>query len=198
MKKLTLAVGALIALMAASCAGADKTAAPVAAAGDSAAAVCNIRYIDVDSVLSAYTLAQELVAEQQKEMLAFESSARQKDSDLNRQAQAIDNKLKSNGYLTEESYKADVTNLQQRQADAQNWANNNQNRLASIVAEQNQRLNDSLHNFLEAYNKVYGYDAILDKKVGFFKPELDITAQVIEGLNARYTPAEKKDDAKKK
>ena len=168
MKKLTLAVGALIALMAASCAGADKTAAPVAAAGDSAAAVCNIRYIDVDSVLSAYTLAQELVAEQQKEMLAFESSARQKDSDLNRQAQAIDNKLKSNGYLTEESYKADVTNLQQRQADAQNWANNNQNRLASIVAEQNQRLNDSLHNFLEAYNKVYGYDAILDTKVGFF------------------------------
>ncbi len=196
MKKLILAVTALLAMVAVSCSGSDKAPLKSAAGSDSTAANCNIRYIDVDSVLSAYTLAQELAAEQQKEMLAFESAARQKETDLGRQAAAIENKAKSNGYLTEDSYKADVNNLQQRQAEAGNWANTHQSRLSRLVAEQNQRLNDSLQNFLKSYNEVYGYDAILDKKVGFFKPALDITQEVIEGLNARYTPAKKAEDKK--
>lgn len=194
MKKITLAVGALLALMTVGCSDSAKTAAPVkAVAGDSTAAVCNIRYIDVDSVLSAYTLAQELTAEQQKEMLAFESAARQKDTELQRLNANIQNKYQNNGYLTEESLKADMNSLQQRQNEANNWANTHQNRLARLMAEQQQRLNDSLQNFLKAYNAVYGYDAILDKKVGFFKPELDITAEVIKGLNDRYTPAKKEE-----
>ena len=71
------------------------------------------------------------------------------------------------------------------------------NTIARLVADQQQRLNDSLQNFLKAYNAVYNYDAILDKKVGFFKPELDITAEVIQGLNDRYTPAIKDEEKKK-
>lgn len=198
MKKITLAVGAMLALMAVGCSDSAKTAAPVkAVAGDSAATTCNIRYIDVDSVLSAYTLAQELTAVQQKEMLAFESAARQKDTELQRLNANIQNKYQSNGYLTEESLKADMNSLQQRQNEANNWANTHQNRIARLVAEQQQRLNDSLQNFLKAYNAVYNYDAILDKKVGFFKPELDITAEVIQGLNDRYTPEKKEEDKKK-
>ena len=195
MKKLTLAVGMLLALVAASCSGSDKNEAkaPIVR-NDSAAAACNIRYIDVDSVLAAYTLAQELATEQQKEMIAFESAARQKDTEIQRLNANIQNKYQNNGYLTQESMQADVNSLQKKQEDANNWANNHQNRLAMLVAEQNQRLNDSLQSFLKDYNAVYNYDAILDKKVGFFKPELDITAEIIEGLNSRYTastPAEK-------
>lgn len=199
MKKSTLAVATLLAIASASCS--DNAKAPVQAinaSSDSAAAtaVCNIRYIDVDSVLSAYTLAQELAAEQQKEMVAFESAARQKDAELQRLNASIQNKYQNNGYLTEASMQADVNSLQQKQNDANNWANNHQNRIARIVAEQNQRLNDSLQNYLRDYNAVYNYDAILDKKVGFFKPELDITAEIIEGLNNRYVPSAKADDKK--
>ena len=192
MKKLTLAVGVLLAMVAVSCSGSDKAdnkAAIVRNDSAAAASACNIRYIDVDSVLSAYTLAQELAAEQQKEMVAFESAARQKDTEIQRLNANIQNKYQNNGYLTQESMQADVNSLQKKQEDANNWASNHQNRLARLVAEQNQRLNDSLQNFLKDYNAVYNYDAILDKKVGFFKPELDITSQVIEGLNSRYTPA---------
>lgn len=197
MKKVILAVGAVLALLTAACSDSTKTVTPVrAVAGDSAAVACNIRYIDVDSVLSAYTLAQELTAVQQKEMLAFESAARQKDTELQRLNANIQNKYQSNGYLTEESLKADMNSLQQRQNEANNWANTHQNRIARLMAEQQQRLNDSLQNFLKDYNAVYNYDAILDKKVGFFKPELDITAEVIQGLNDRYVPTKKDEDKK--
>lgn len=186
MKKLAFAAGALVAILAASCSANDAEKTTARPAADSTAAACNIRYIDVDSVLSAYTLAQELFAEQQKEVNALESAARQKDSELQRLQAQIENKARSNGYLTQESFNADMAGLQQRQNEAGQWLNTHQERIARLVASQQQRLNDSLQNFLKAYNDVYNYDAILDKKAGFFKPELDITADIIEGLNQRY------------
>ena len=197
MKKLILAVATVIAFAGTSCSDSGKSSVLSAArpAGDSVAARCNIRYIDVDSVLSAYTLAQELTAQQQKEMIAFESAARQKDTDLQRLQNSIQTKYQNNGYLTQESMEADMKSLQQKQTEANNWANTHQNRLAQLVAQQQQRLNDSLQNFLRDYNAVYHYDAIRDKKVGFFDPSLDITADIINGLNERYTPA--KEEAKK-
>ena len=197
MKKLILAVATVIAFAGTSCSDSGKSSVLSAArpAGDSVAARCNIRYIDVDSVLSAYTLAQELTAQQQKEMIAFESAARQKDTDLQRLQNSIQTKYQNNGYLTQESMEADMKSLQQKQTEANNWANTHQNRLAQLVAQQQQRLNDSLQNFLRDYNAVYHYDAILDKKVGFFDPSLDITADIINGLNERETPAN--EEAKK-
>ena len=63
MKKLTLAVGVLLAVAGASCSGSDKAPVKAAVTSDSTTSTCNIRYIDIDSVLSAYTLAQELAAQ---------------------------------------------------------------------------------------------------------------------------------------
>lgn len=190
MKKYAFIAAVAMAVIASACSGESSDKKVVRTANDSTSlcAQCNIRYIDVDSVLAAYTLAQELVAEQQKEMVAVESQARQKESELQRFQSSIENKYRSNGYLSEESLKADMNSLQQRQDEAGRWLNTHQERLARLVASQQQRLSDSLQNFLKAYNEVYNYDAILDKKAGFFKPELDITGEIIEGLNARYTP----------
>lgn len=195
MKKLTLAVATVLAIAGTSCSDSGKSSVLSAArvAGDSVASGCNIRYIDIDSVLSAYTLAQELTAQQQKEMIAFESAARQKQTDLQRRESQIQNKYQNNGYLTQESMETDIKDLQKRQTEANNWMNTHQNRIATLMATQQQRLNDSLQNFLRDYNAVYHYDAILDKKVGFFDPSLDITADIIQGLNERYTPAKEED-----
>lgn len=188
MKKIAIAAGALVAIFAASCSGSSDNIKTVSKAADSTAAVCNIRYVDFDSVFVAYTLAQELTAEQQKEMLDVESKSRQKGYELQNLQASIQKKYNSNGYLTEESLKADMNSLQQRQDDAERWAATQQERLARMAASHQQRLMDSLENFIRDYNAVYGYDAILNKSAGFFKPELDITADIIQGLNARYTP----------
>lgn len=193
MKKIAIAAGVVLSILATACSGNSTEKHLVPVAPDSSATTCNIRYIDVDSVLAAYTLAQELAAEQQKEMIAVESAARQKDSELQRFQASIENKYRSNGYLSEESLKADMNTLQQRQDEAGRWLNTHQERLARLVAAQQQRLTDSLQNFLKDFNAVYNFDAILDKKAGlFFKPELDITPLVIEGLNMRYVPQQEK------
>ena len=43
------------------------------------------------------------------------------------------------------------------------------------------------------YNKIKGYDAILFKSAGaYFNPALDITDEVVKGLNDRYNKVQKK------
>ena len=126
MKKFAYVAGILMMVLSGACSKNSSDNQGARVASDSTTSVCNIRYIDVDSILGAYTLAQELAAEQQKEVLAVESAARQKDSELQRLQSSIENKYRSNGYLTEESLKADMNSLQQRQDEAGRWLNTHQ------------------------------------------------------------------------
>lgn len=203
MKKLKIAVGAFIALLAvtaASCASndnADKAnAAPAAAKtadGEIATPVTNIRYIDLDSVLANYTLAQELSKESQKMMLDYQNVERQKVNELQKLGNQIQQKVNNSGYLTQESYQADVNSFNQKQNEAQNYLAAQQNRISTYMAEQQTRLNDSIQSFIKAYNATRNYDAILYREAGvYFNPALNITDEVVKGLNERYKPAETK------
>ena len=58
-----------------------------------------------------------------------------------------------------------------------------------------QAMNDSINAFIADYNKSKGYDAILFRHAGvYFNPALDITDEVVEGLNARYNKVETSKD----
>jgi outer membrane protein len=55
-----------------------------------------------------------------------------------------------------------------------------------------QSVNDSIQAFIKDYNASHGYDAILFKAATLYvNPALDITEEVIEGLNARYNKVKK-------
>ena len=187
-------------LTAASCASndnADKAnAAPAAAKtadGEIATPVTNIRYIDLDSVLANYTLAQELSKESQKMMLDYQNVERQKGNELQKLGNQIQQKVNNSGYLTQESYQADVNSFNQKQNEAQNYLAAQQNRISTYMAEQQTRLNDSIQSFIKAYNATRNYDAILYREAGvYFNPALNITDEVVKGLNERYKPAETK------
>ena len=59
------------------------------------------------------------------------------------------------------------------------------------MALRQQALMDSINNFIIEFNKERKYDAILLRDAGlFFNPALDITPEVIQGLNARYKAPE--------
>lgn len=196
MKKFKIAAGVLAAVMAvaaAGCAGSDKSGdnntPAVAAVAKGEAPVTNIRYIDLDSVLANYTLAQELSKESQKMMLDYQNVERQKGNELQKLGNQIQQKVNSSGYLSQESYQADVNSFNQKQNEAQNFLAAQQNRISTYMAAQQNRLNDSIQNFIKVYNATHNYDAILYREAGvFFNPVLNITDEVVKGLNERYRP----------
>lgn len=202
MKKLIIAAAALLSMSTILVACSSKEAAdeskPKAAAeapkaetkpGEAFAASTNIRYIDLDSVLANYTLSQELSKESQKMMLDYQNAERAKGTELQRMGNQIQQKVNNSGYLSQESYEADVKNFNQKQTEAQNYLASQQNRITNYMGEQQQRLNDSIQNFVRDYNATHHYDAILYREAGvYFNPALNITDEIVAGLNARYTP----------
>lgn len=196
MKKLAIAVATVLAIGACACSKADdKNAAgetaPVAESTEDATAIkSNIRYLNLDTVFANYALAQEISKEGQKLMLDYQNLERQKQNDLQRLGASIEQKRNSNGYLSQESFDADVNNFNKKQQEAANVLGARQNSISTQMAERQKVLQDSLDSYLRDYNATHHYDAILLRESGvYFNPALDITQEVIAGLNARYTPA---------
>ncbi len=197
MKKTAFAAKSLIALIAAgmiSCAQGDnkETVADSAAqanATETAATTLNIRYVDIDSVMATYTLSKELDEQGRKLMLDYQRMENQKTNEIQNLAAQIEQKQKSNGYLSQESFDADVNNVNRKQSEAANILRAHQEKIQKQIAEFNRQLGDSIQNFIKEYNATRNYDAILYRASGlYFNPALDITGEIIEGLNARYTP----------
>ncbi len=194
MKKIFSAIACAAAILLSSCAEkqpSTTTPAPEAA-GESYATTINIRYVSLDSIQRHYVLSQTIQAEAEKLAMDLQSYQNQLANQLQSQANQIQQKAQSNGYLSEASYNADVKQLNDRQNSFQNqYAQREMNANQQMAAKQ-KALMDSINNFIIDFNKERKYDAILFRDAGlYFNPALDITAEVVDGLNARYkAPAE--------
>ena len=190
-----LAVGTL-----SSCGGKDSAAtqqpaAPASAAADGAtsATLINIRYIDSDSILTHYQLAKDLQESTMRAVQRLDNARNAKGQEIQKFAASIEQKARSNGYLNEQSYNVDMQKLQKMQQDAESYLANLSRNADNELAQQQIQLNDSIEKFIKEYNAKHGYDAILYKNAGvYFNPELDITNEVIEGLNAAYSKSDDK------
>ncbi len=192
MKKIALCAKSLmlsLALLAVSCTNSNEsatTSVPVASA-DQPVAMLNIRYIDADSIAAHYNLAKDFKEAQMRQVSKIDNAQRSRGAEIQKLANQIQQKINSNGYLSQESFNADQELLNKKNTEAQNYLASLQREAEQEMIQQQMQLSDSIEAFIKEYNKTRGYDAILYKAVGvYFNPALDITDEVIKGLNARY------------
>lgn len=174
----------------ASCANTQSSSTPDAVATTPAATqptTLNIRFIDSDSIGAHYNLAKDFQEVSIREYSKLENAQQSKAAAIQKLAAQIEEKARNNGYLSEASYNADMTKLSRMQQEAQTSIAAMQRKSEQELMELQQALTDSINSFIADYNATKGYDAILYKAAGvYFNPALDITKEVIEGLNARY------------
>lgn len=198
MKKLSLTVKTIMACAviaaAASCSKQENaTPAPAADSEAPAAPALKIAYIDADSIMSSYTLAKEIAEEGQRLMNNYNRQEQSKQQEIQNFGNNIEQKRQNNVYLSEASFQADIEKLQKMQNDAARHLTSQQTKIQNTIAQAQVRLNDSIMNAVKAYNATKGYDAILLRESGvYFNPELNVTADIIEVLNSRYTAASNK------
>ncbi|MDE7412150.1 MAG: OmpH family outer membrane protein [Paramuribaculum sp.] len=200
MKKTFLVAKALIVIVAAvavSCSSGNSTDKNVVSGtncvkSDSAACTLSIRYINEDSIISQYYLAKDIKEASIKAMSKLESAQNSRAAEIQRFGSQIEEKMRSNGYLSEQSYQADVAKFQKMQQDAQTYLATLQRNVEMEMAQGQIQVTDSIQSFIKRYNETHHYDAILLRSAGvYFNPALDITDEVIEGLNAAYNKVEK-------
>lgn len=172
-----------------SCSNNDKTASQPANQSDAqnVTSSINIRYIDADSIAAHYNLAKDFKEAQLRQISKMDNAQRTRGAEIQKLGNSIQQKINSNGYLSQESFNADQELLNKKQVEAQNYLASLQREAEQEMLQQQMQLTDSIESFIKEFNKTKGYDAILYKAAGvYFNPALDITDEVIKGLNARY------------
>ena len=176
----------------------DQPAA--AASGDG----LKIAYVEVDSLMTQYTFAKDYSVTLQKKSNNARNTLNQKGNALQAAAANFQQKLNNHGFQSREQAASQQAAIERQQRDLQELQARLENELASETAKFNEALRDSLQNFLKVYNKDKKYDLILAKSgdnILIADKKLDVTQDVINGLNKRYKPsakpaAEAKDEAK--
>lgn len=149
----------------------------------------NIRYVDFDIIRTRFTKAIEVQQWVTDKTDSIQSVLSKKAKAITDFEAKIIKKNKNNQYKTEAAYKADVTKYEKMVGEYQTL----EAKLQKEAQEENNRrtlaLQEMIFTYLTEYNAIHKYDAILLKSAGLiFNPALDITDEIVAGLNGKYNP----------
>ena len=175
----------------AQCAGkADGQAAGVAAAQQGLSGM-KIAFVEVDTLLAKYNFCVDLNEAMVKKSENVRLTLNQKAKELDRQKQEFQTKVQNNAYATQERAQQEYNRIAKLEQDLQELSNKLQSELMSENEKNSLQLRGSINAFLKEYNKTKGYSMIISN-TGFdhllyADPVYNITQEILDGLNARYS-----------
>lgn len=164
-------------------------------ASNASGAGSRIAYVEVDSLMSQYKFCKDYSLILQKKSNNARNTLNQKGKQLQAAAANFQQKLQNNGFASREQAASVQAAIQRQEQDLQELQNRLGSELDAETAKYNAALRDSLQHFLKDYNKDKKYDLIISKagdNILYADKKHDITADVINGLNKRYKPANNK------
>ena len=170
-------------------------------AEQSAPTELKIAFVEVDSIMTQYNFCKDYTLILQKKGQNIQNTLTKKQNDLETAAANFQQKLQQNAY-TREQAESIGESLQKQQNDLQALNQRLSNEFQTETEKYNVALRDSIQHYLAAYNKDKHFTLILSK-VGdnllYADQALDITSEVIAGLNKQYKPSKStKEEEKKK
>ena len=169
------------------------------AAEQSAPAELKIAFVEVDSIMTQYTLCKDYTEILQKKGQNIQNTLAAKQRSLQQAAANFQQKLQQNAY-TREQAEGIQASLQKQGADLDALNQRLSNEFAAETEKYNNALRDSIQHFLAKYNKDKKYSMILSKagdNLLYADKAFDITNEVVAGLNKAYKKPAAKAEAKK-
>ncbi|MBQ3539337.1 MAG: OmpH family outer membrane protein [Bacteroidaceae bacterium] len=153
-----------------------------------------IAYVNIDSLLNNYkfsvTLRNEMLRKGENMRMTLAEKAKAIQADM----EDFQRKVENNVYATRQRAEEEQARILKSQEE---YGRLEQRLVGELSAEENKNnitLRDSINNFLKDYNKAKGYDLILSRmadNILLANESLDITKEVIDGLNERYSGNDK-------
>lgn len=191
MKKLLLCTlhFALFTLLIAQTACTSKPAEAQATEGEEETTGLRIAYIEVDSLMSQYQFCKDynLLLNQKGENA--QKVLAEKQRALQNHAAALQKKYDNNGFTTRDELERAQNQLAREQQDLAELEQRLMGELANEQANLTAEMRDSIQAFLRVYNLTKKFDYILSRSgdnILMANPKLDITDEVVRGLNKRY------------
>ena len=112
------------------------------------------------------------------------------------QIQKLQKKYENNAFISPERAQQEYNRLMKMQQDLQALQNKLTNELAAETQKNSLQLRDSINAFLKEYNKTKGYSLIISNtgfdNLLYADSIYNITREILDGLNARYSSPAKK------
>lgn len=164
----------------------QQAQAPVAVSG------LKIAYIDVDSLLANYAFYQDLAEEMTRKEENYRLALSEEYSKWQKEVETHQKKLAGNVYSSVERAQSEETRLTKRQQAIQEKSDKYSQELVAESNANSQKISETIDNFVKEYNKTQGFNMIISKSSLLYADEaLNITAPVLEGLNAAYNQTNK-------
>lgn len=201
MKRLNYLVNGLAALalivLFSQCAGkADNQTTNTSAKSAGELSGMKIAYVEVDTLLAKYNYCVDLNEAMVKKSENVRLTLNQKATELDKQKREFQTKVQNNAYLTQERAQQEYNRIAKLEQDLQNLSNKLQSELMSENEKNSLQLRDSINAFLKEYNKTKGYSMIISNtgfdNLLYADSIYNITKEILEGLNARYSSPAKK------
>lgn len=159
------------------------------AAGAIAASDGQIFYVEIDSVIANYDMATDLAAELEKSFQTSDTEFANRQAAYQREVTDYQDRY-NRGLITRSEATTIEEQLYTKQQDLLTLQQTLSNDLAEKQEVMNRQLIDAIMKYLDTNSSQYNYRYVLGATFGgnvlYANDSLDITTQVIEGLNEEY------------
>lgn len=149
----------------------------------------SVAIVDIDTLAAKYKYCIEGQKELEAKQKTYSQQLNAKGQALQKAVADFQNKLQNGGYTSQQQAENAQAQLQKQQQALQSYQNKIESEMADATMKYQQVLRDSLNNFIKVYNSDGRYQIILSKSgdnVLYANPVVDITNDVVTGLNQRY------------
>ncbi len=160
----------------------------------------SIVFFNLDRVINEYDMANDLRSVAETKVNSINQEVNRRASKLDKDVKAFQDKL-NKGLLTQSVAEQQNRKLQEQNQNFQNYAAQKQQEIAEEQQVMMNKIADAINTFVLKYNEKMGYAMILTTQgdllpapVVTADPKLDITDDILEGLNAEYVANKGKED----
>ena len=168
-----------------------------------------IVYVDLDRILMEYDMANDLRSVVETKVQNIQAEVNRRGKKLENDVVDFQNKI-DKGLLTRTNAEVQSQKLQQQEIEFNNYANQKNNEINEELLVMNNQINDAIATFIKKYNEEKQYAMIiltqgdaegdgvvsLSAPVITADPTLDITNDVLAGLNEEYIASKNENQSK--
>ncbi|MBQ7195340.1 MAG: OmpH family outer membrane protein [Bacteroidales bacterium] len=158
----------------------------------------DIVYFNLDQVINEYDMANDLRSVVETKVQNINEEVNRRGNKLQKKVNDFQEKI-NKGLLTRSVAEVQGQSLQQEQNEFQNYAAQKQQEIQEEQVVMMNNIADAIKTFVDNYNAEKGYALILTTQGDIMTapvvtgdPELDITRDIIDGLNKAYVESKSK------
>ncbi|MDR0769059.1 MAG: OmpH family outer membrane protein [Dysgonamonadaceae bacterium] len=156
--------------------------------------VLPVAYIRTDSLLKNYGFFNDLNEASMKELENHRLDINQRKLKFEKEVQDFQQKVRLNAFITQDRMNQESSRLEKTRDELERYAAQIEQNLSEKQMRMQQQLQDSVIEGLKLFNTPQKYQIIFSN-IGtdnfyYVNDTYDITKEVVDFLNARYTPVE--------